>query len=240
MSDTTPAYGFQPELTDGVVVLRRRPEGYVDNRSVVAFVIEHDGTNVGSVDVRDVGEHTGHVSWAVYAGHRGNGYATRAARLLVDYALGELGMTRVEAKVEPANTSSLRVATRAGLRREGVRRVARGSGGRAETTEYVTLARLVDDPPLDAPEGFRAMLNSALPRKRAIAQLLVRDPDDRVLLCRLTYKADRDLPGGVVEVGESPRLAVRREIGEELGLTLQPGPLLLTDWLPPWGGWDDA
>ena len=27
---------------------------------------------------------------------------------------------------------------------------------------------------------------------------------------------------------------------EELGLTLTAGDLLLTDWLPPWGGWDDA
>ena len=38
--------------------------------------------------------------------------------------------------------------------------------------------------------------------------MLVRDPDDRVLLCQLTYKQDWDLPGGVVEVGESPQLAV--------------------------------
>jgi 8-oxo-dGTP pyrophosphatase MutT (NUDIX family) len=90
------------------------------------------------------------------------------------------------------------------------------------------------------PEGFRALLNSFLPRKRAISQLLVRDSDDRVLLCQLTYKRDWDLPGGVTEVGESPRDGVAREIEEELGVLLEPGRLLLTDWLPPWGGWDDA
>ena len=70
--------------------------------------------------------------------------------------------------------------------------------------------------------------------------MLVRDPEGRVLLCQLTYKRDWDLPGGVVEVGESPRLAVQREVEEELGLEIEPGDLLLTDWLPPWGGWDDA
>ena len=48
--------------------------------------------------------------------------------------------------------------------------------------------------------------------------MLVRDPDGRVLLCQLTYKQDWDLPGGVVEVGESPQLAVTREVEEELGL----------------------
>jgi 8-oxo-dGTP pyrophosphatase MutT (NUDIX family) len=44
----------------------------------------------------------------------------------------------------------------------------------------------------------------------------------------------------VVEVSESPQLAVAREVEEELGLKVEAGRLLLTDWLPPWGGWDDA
>ena len=44
-------------------------------------------------------------------------------------------------------------------------------------------------------------------------------------------------PGrGVVEVDESPRLAVSRELQEELALDLPAGALVLTDWLPPWGG----
>jgi 8-oxo-dGTP pyrophosphatase MutT (NUDIX family) len=166
-------------------------------------------------------------------------------RLLADWALteagqGGLGYSRVEARVEPGNEASLRVATRAGLRREGVRRVEPGTGDRAETTSYVVLARLASDPPLTEPTAFRALLNSFLPRKRAISQLLVRDREGRVLLCQLTYKRDWDLPGGVVEVGESPRLAAGREIHEELGLDIEAGDLVLTDWLPPWGGWDDA
>ena len=70
--------------------------------------------------------------------------------------------------------------------------------------------------------------------------MLVRDPEDRVLLCQLTYKRDWDLPGGVVEVHESPRLAVARELEEELAVDIAAGALLLTDWLPPWSGWDDA
>ena len=49
-----------------------------------------------------------------------------------------------------------------------------------------------------------------------------------------------DVGGGVVEVGESPQLAVSREVEEELGLAIPAGSLLLTDWLPPWSGWDDA
>jgi RimJ/RimL family protein N-acetyltransferase/ADP-ribose pyrophosphatase YjhB (NUDIX family) len=219
-------------------------QGYLLNRELVSFVITHDERLVGSCEVRSH-DGTGEVSWTLYAGHRGHGYATRAVRVLCDYALteqgqGGLGLSRVEAKVEPGNEPSLRVATRAGLRREGVRRVVPGTGDRPETTEYVVLARLSTDPPLTDPDSFRRLLNSFLPRKRAISQLLVRGPAESVLLCQLTYKADWDLPGGVVEVGESPRLAAAREVQEELGVALAPADLLLIDWLPAWRGWDDA
>ncbi len=218
---------------------------YDDGRRQVAFVVETGGVVAGSVDIRLREPGVGEVSWALYRGQRGRGTATRAVRTLVDWALtdagsGGLGYWRVEAKVEPGNEASLRVATRSGLRREGVRRVEPGTGDRPETTSYVVLARLASDPPLTEPEGFRALLNSFLPRKRAISQVLVRDRDGRVLICQLTYKRDWDLPGGVVEVGESPRLAAGREIEEELALAIDAGDLLLTDWLPPWSGWDDA
>ena len=265
----------QPELTDGVVVLRAwraedlevavaghdeeiaywfgaeepasyasRPDlvatwhrSFLEDPATTAFVVEHDGTLVGGVAVRNRGDRIGDLRWWLYGAHRGHGLATRAVRLLADYALRELNMGRVEARVDPENQRSLRVATRAGLRREGV---VRGRHERPESTGYVLLGRLATDPPITEPESFRALLNSFLPRKRAIAQMLVRDEQDRVLLCRLTYKKDWDLPGGVVEVGESPRLAVAREVEEELGLCLKTGDLLLTDWLPAWSGWDDA
>ncbi|RLV51072.1 NUDIX hydrolase [Nocardioides mangrovicus] len=144
------------------------------------------------------------------------------------------GASRVEAYVDPADLAAQRAATFSGLRKEGVLR------GVEQGADRIVYARLAADVPADQPEGFRALLNSFLPRKRAIAQLLVRDEHARVMLCRLTYKQDWDLPGGVVEVGESPQLAVEREVTEELALTLPAGPLLLTDWLPPWSGWDDA
>ena len=210
-----------------------------------SFAVEHDGRLVGSVELTREGASGARLSWASYAGHRRRGFATRAVRVLVDWALadsnqGGLGLQRVEARIDPENTRSLRVATRAGMHREGIQRVVPGMGDRPEATGYVVLSRLVTDPPLTEPAGFRSLLNSFLPRKRAISQMLVRDPEGRVLLCQLTYKRDWDLPGGVVEVGESPRLAVQREVEEELGLEIEPGDLLLTDWLPPWGGWDDA
>lgn len=210
-----------------------------------SFVVEHDGAIVGSVEATRQGDAGASLSWALYSGHRGRGHAARAVRVLVDWVFadreqGGWGLQRVEARIDPRNDASRRVATRAGLRLEGSQRITPGMGDRPDATSYLVFARLVTDPPLSDPESFRSLLNSFLPRKRAISQMLVRDHEGRVLLCQLTYKRDWDLPGGVVEVGESPQVAVQREVEEELGLSVEPRGLLLTDWLPPWGGWDDA
>lgn len=234
-------FGFPaviPSYEQHADAVRRWREKYADGRSTVNFLIEHRDQPAGTVEIRDAGDHRGELSWALYSGTRGHGIATRAVRLLIRYAFDELGMARVEARVDPANVASLRVAGRAGLRREGVLRQHETIG--AERRDHVILARLAADDEPSEGAGFRAILNAGLPRKRAIAQLLVQDHEQRVLLCQLTYKADWDLPGGVVEVGESPAVAVVREVKEELALELPADGLLVVDWLPPWSGWDDA
>ena len=158
--------------------------------------------------------------------------ALAAVQPAVESALAE--HHRVETLIAPDDEAAQRIATWSGLRREGVLR------GIAGGEDRIVYARLASDVPASEPHGFRALLNSFLPRKRAISQVLIRDHQDRVLLCQLTYKQDWDLPGGVVEVGESPQLAAVREDKEEIGLDVASNGLLLTDWLPPWGGWDDA
>lgn len=61
------------------------------------------------------------------------------------------------------------------------------------------------------------------------AGALFRDAAGRVLLVHPTYKPGWDVPGGVVEDGESPAAACRREIAEELGLERTTGALLSVD-----------
>jgi ADP-ribose pyrophosphatase YjhB (NUDIX family) len=185
-------------------------------------------TDPSAVRVTTVGDGVARLEWP-------EGQPIEDIQAAVAEALS--GHGRVEAWVDPEDKTAQRLATWSGLRREGV---MRGVTVEGEPVDRIVYARLADDLPTHEPEGFRALLNSFLPRKRAISQMLVRDPDSRVLLCRLTYKQDWDLPGGVVEVGESPQLAVTREVEEELALRIPAGRLLLTDWLPPWSGWDDA
>lgn len=58
------------------------------------------------------------------------------------------------------------------------------------------------------------------------------DDAGRLLLVEPTYKPDWEIPGGVIEPGETPAEACRREVEEELGLVIEPGRLLVVDWAP--------
>lgn len=88
--------------------------------------------------------------------------------------------------------------------------------------------------------AFNTVLNARLPKKRLIAQGVLRTDGGRIALCELVYKQDWDLPGGIVDPGESPAHCVVREVREELGLDVTVRGLLAVNWLPPYRGWDDA
>jgi len=77
-----------------------------------------------------------------------------------------------------------------------------------------------------------AHFTSGMPTKRLAADCVFMDEAGRLLVLDPPYKVTWDVPGGIVEVDESPRLAVRREVLEEIGLDLVPGPLLAVDWKP--------
>lgn len=73
---------------------------------------------------------------------------------------------------------------------------------------------------------------AGLHRKRMGAGVLLTDSRGRVLLVEPIYKPNWEVPGGAVEADESPHAAARRELREELGLSVEVGRLLVTDWVP--------
>ena len=221
------------DLVDGDLVLRPATGG-IDG---LVFDVLLGEEPVGQVGVRRTAGDVGLLDWQL-DDDVSPGAGGRAARLLMAHGFGLSGLHRIEAHVDPSDVPTLRLLSRAGLRREGVLRGHGGIGPRR--SDRVLMARLVDDPAADTRDGFIAMLNAGLPRKRVISQAVVRDPSGRVLLCELTYKSEWDLPGGVVEPLESPATGLSRELREELGIDLAVGELLTVNWLPAWRGWDDA
>jgi RimJ/RimL family protein N-acetyltransferase len=78
---------------------------------------------LGSIGIRDAGEERADIGYLVRAPARGRGVASRALRLLSDWALGDDGgMGRVQLVTRPDNVASQRTAERAGFRREGLLR----------------------------------------------------------------------------------------------------------------------
>lgn len=198
------------------------------------FGIELSGEHFGTVALHHKGEGFASLHWNVRSGARSPGVALRALRLAVDHAFSDLGLQRIEARIDVTDTANSRNASIAGLRREGI---VRGYG---DEPDKVLLARLAGDPHPFSREGFIAILNAGLPKKRVISQGLLRDERGRVLLCQLTYKQEWDLPGGVIEVGEAPAGGLVRELEEELGITVEVKGLITVNWLPAWREWDDA
>lgn len=72
---------------------------------------------------------------------RGHGYATRATRLVSRWALGELGLVRVELIADVENPASLRTAERAGFEREGVLRKHTVMGGASRDCAIYAVVR---------------------------------------------------------------------------------------------------
>jgi 8-oxo-dGTP diphosphatase len=162
----------------------------------------------------------------------------RALATAAEDVLSRPGLRRLQVAVSGADRLTRRAVLRAGFRQEGVQREAVVLADGSVDDLYL-FARLAADQ-VGGPSGFSGVMNSALPRKRLIAHVLVKDDEGRVLLCETQFKADWELPGGIVEPGESPRLAAIREVREELGVDWPVGRLLVADWMPPYLGWEDA
>jgi len=75
---------------------------------------------IGEVSLiwRDAANRQGEIGYIFNPAHHGNGYATEAARALLELGFEGLGLHRIHARCAAANTASWRVMERLGMRRE--------------------------------------------------------------------------------------------------------------------------
>jgi RimJ/RimL family protein N-acetyltransferase len=86
------------------------------------FAIEVDGTVAGGIGIQPRSrEHAGCALFGYWLGvpFWGRGIATDAARTVIPFAFGTLGVRRLEATVFEPNAASVRVLEKAGFRFEG-------------------------------------------------------------------------------------------------------------------------
>ncbi len=112
-------------------------------RMLDLVLADPDGEYLGEVVLLARPQLVGELAYVVAPAARGRGLASEAIRLLSGWAFGDLGLARLELRIEPTNTASQRVAVKAGFQREGLLRSAFVLRGRR--TDVVLYSRLPTD-----------------------------------------------------------------------------------------------
>ena len=137
--------------------IRHWQEQWKSGGSGRAFAVRETGTRrlVGGcvLEIRPYDGENAELSYWVFPPYRRRGYATRSVELVCRYAFDSLGIVRMELYIEPMNAASLRVATKAGFRQEGLlRQHDRCHGGRSD---MVLFSRLRTDSLQSGPPVLR-------------------------------------------------------------------------------------
>ena len=173
---------------------------------------------VGGIGVRiDTATRSARVGYWVGKRFWGHGVAGEAAGRLARWALANLDLDRLEATVATDNAGSIAV-----LRRIGFRHVGEGTetflarGGEQKILRFeATRADLFGQPATEATaDGSKPLL--------LVAACALVDLDGRVLLARRPEGKKMaglwEFPGGKLNPGETPEVALIRELKEELGI----------------------
>ncbi|WP_458187624.1 GNAT family N-acetyltransferase [Haladaptatus sp. NG-WS-4] len=99
------------------------------NNGDANFVVCIDGEPIGEVSVFDVERDHGEIAYWIDTDWQGEGYATEAVSLLLDYVFDTRGLHRVVAKVVEFNGASRTLVERLGFTQEGRLRDHVFSGG---------------------------------------------------------------------------------------------------------------
>ena len=85
---------------------------------------KEDGKVIGLLGMIRRDQWQGEIGWGLGVEYRGQGYATEAARAVMDYGFSSLGLHRIYANTDSDSIASWRVMERLGMRREGLLRGA--------------------------------------------------------------------------------------------------------------------
>ena len=206
---------FRPDDWRDLFAYLSRPEIYefepgepIDAEAARAMAVERSkGRAFWAVELRAEGRMIGHLyfqpiepaelrtyelGYIFNPGYQRRGYATEAARALVDHAIAELGLRRAIAQCNPANIASWRVLEKIGFVREGhlrrntfFRRDGEGRPIWQDTFEYGRL---------DEVRGSGVEPQARLQDPAAAHRTERRSPKDRPARHRVRVRLEGELP----------------------------------------------
>jgi RimJ/RimL family protein N-acetyltransferase len=105
------------------------------------FVIDERKAARGLIELSIRADGHGSIGYWIAPAARGRGLATRALRLVTEWALGTLELARISLTTDPDNVRSQRVAEKAGYEREGLLRAWQPTPyGRRDSVMYARVA----------------------------------------------------------------------------------------------------
>jgi len=115
-----PAEPMTEETAADFIIDRMTATSIAADGDRMVCAVELDGQVIGDVVIRvgQIADRQAEIGWVFNPDFHGRGYATEAARALVELAFGPLRMHRVWAQLDPRNVASARVCERLGMRRE--------------------------------------------------------------------------------------------------------------------------
>jgi RimJ/RimL family protein N-acetyltransferase len=104
--------------------LKRYEDAWGDGTRAGFAIVGHDGTFLGFAAIVELAleKHEGEIGYLVAPAARGRGVAVRAVELLTRWGFDELGLLRLELRIDVQNPASEAVAQRSGYRLDGVLR----------------------------------------------------------------------------------------------------------------------
>jgi len=195
-------------------------ESLASGRAYELAITGHEGDEemlVGVVGLRiDEDARCGRLGYWVGRRFWGHGVATEAAGRLARWALANLDLDRLEAGVITDNPASAAVLQRIGFRQigEGTDSFLARGGEHAVWQFEATRDDIFGHTEAEHADGTKPLL--------LIAACALIDSDGRVLLARRPEGKKMaglwEFPGGKLHPGETPEMALIRELKEELGI----------------------
>lgn len=108
----------EPWTQERLDLFLERQAGYYEEHGLAFGALTHRAGDrvIGIAGIQPLDSGDFEIGWWVWKDHWGQGYATEAARAVVDHARFRLGLTRLVAVIDPPNAASIRVAEKIGMR----------------------------------------------------------------------------------------------------------------------------